>query len=323
MKKERIPNRGILGYFQTQAGRGTLLFGAGATCVSLFAMNFLPHTIGLNYYKEFVECYQNGIPRPVPEKVKARLENALDILSLDEYERKIIKPFTVYGFDLFQAGSTKSRFGALIGIPINFSYADKSDINRQEIRFRDQSIKWSSDAGKLLEDAIVLTEDEQLFGLCKSILQLQTHRVLLNSLFPSISFLSVYTIGHYLNMRMNLLARPFSLRIIMYSILGLFGIGIWSFMKDFNQVQYDTDIDKKLCQLGPQFVEAGIGYYDKLLKKNLALRELIRDDTYTAKGNVNYLIRQKSLPLTLHKSYFEKKLQDIREGVNESAEDPN
>ncbi|XP_053963064.1 transmembrane protein 177 [Anastrepha ludens] len=323
MRKDPTLKRGLMSFFQTPTGRNVVVFATGATTLGLFVVNYLPHTFGLKYYKDFVQCYLNGIPRPVPEKVKERLDRALDTLQLPEFERKIIKPFTVFGFDLFEAGSTKYRFGAALGVPVNYAFSEKQEINRQDIRFRDQSIQWNSDAGKLLQDALVLTEDEQLFGFCKSILQLQTHRVLLNSLFPSISFLSVYTIGHYLNMRMNLLAGPFSLRLVMYSILGLFGIGSWSFMKDFNQVNYDTEIDKQLCSLGPQFVEAGSGYYDKLLKKNMALRELIGDDTYTAKGNVNYFIRQKSLPLTFHKAYFEQKLKELQQSSKGPAEVTN
>ncbi|XP_017467468.1 PREDICTED: transmembrane protein 177 [Rhagoletis zephyria] len=323
MRKDPVVNRGIMGFFQTTAGRNIAFFATGATTLGLFVVNYLPHTMCLKYYKDFVQCYQNGIPRPVPDKVKARLDKALDILQLQEYQRKIIKPFTVFGFDLFLAGSTKYRFGAALGIPVNYSYSEKEEVNRHDIRFRDQTIQWNTEAGNLLLDAIVLSEDEQLFGLCKSILQLQTHRVLLNSVFPSVSFLTVYTIGHYLNARMNLFARPFSLRLVMYSILGLFGFGTWSFMKDFNQVSYDTEIDKQLCSLGPKFVEAGASYYDKLLKKNMALRELIGDDTYTAKGNENYFIRQKSLPLTIHKSYFEEKLRELRQSSEGSAEIPN
>ena len=71
----------------------------------------------------------------------------------------------------------------------------------------------------------------------------------------------------------------------MYALLGGFGFGTWSFLKDFNQVSYDADIDKKLADMGPELVNAGVRYYDKILKKNIALRSLIGDDTYTAKGN--------------------------------------
>ncbi|KAH8271539.1 hypothetical protein KR018_004921 [Drosophila ironensis] len=304
---------GFLSFFKTEAGRKLVFYAAGATTVSLFVGNFVPHTFGLKYFQQFVQCYQNGVERPVPEPVKQRLEQALDQLQLDPYERKFVKPFTVFGFDLFQAGTTKMRFGGALGIPVNYGYGSPDEIKRADIRFRDQQINWSSPSGKLLEQAIVLNEDEQVFGLTKAVLQLQTHRVLMNSIFPSVNFLMVYTLGHYLNLRLNLFARHGSVRFVLYSILGLFGVGMWSFMKDYNQVTMDADIDKKLADLGPQFVAAGVSFYDKHLKKNMALRELIGDDTYTALGNENYMLRQKSMPLTARKSFFVEKLEELKQ----------
>lgn len=155
----------------------------------------------------FSASHRNGIEREVPEAVQQRVNQAMDKLEIDPRERKFVKPFTVFGFDLFQAGTTKYRFGAALGIPVNYAYGSTDEIKRADIRFRDQQIDWTSDSGKLLEKAIVLTEDEQVFGLCKAILQLQTHRVLLNSIYPSLNFLMVYTIGHFLNLRLNLFAR--------------------------------------------------------------------------------------------------------------------
>ncbi|XP_017133179.1 transmembrane protein 177 isoform X2 [Drosophila elegans] len=253
----------------------------------------------------------HGVERAVPEAVQQRLEKALDQLGLTPFERKFVKPFTVFGFDLFQAGTTKLRFGGALGIPVNYGYGSPEEIKRADIRFRDQQIDWSSPSGKLLEQAIVLNEDEQIFGLSKSVLQLQTHQVLLNSIFPSVSFLMVYTMGTYLNLRLNLFARHGSVRFVLYSILGLFGLGLWSFMKDYNQVATDAEIDKRLASMGPQFVAAGVGFYDKHLKKNIALRDLIGDNTYTALGNENYMLRQKSMPLTARKSFFLEKIDEL------------
>lgn len=143
----------------------------------------------------------------MPEAVQQRLEKALDHLGVTPFERKFVKPFTVFGFDVFQAGTTKFRFGGALGIPVNYGYDSLEEIKRADIRFRDKQINWSSPSGKLLEEAIVLNEDEQIFGLSKAVLQMQTHRVLLNSIFPSVSFLMVYTMGHYLNLRLDLFAR--------------------------------------------------------------------------------------------------------------------
>lgn len=108
------------------------------------------------------------------------------------------------------------------------------------------------------------------------------------------------------------------MRGVLYSILGVFGFGIWSFLKDFTQVYYDTSVDKKLCSAGPEIIDAGIRFYDKLLKKNIAIRGLTGDDTYTVKGNENFLIRQKRLPLTIRKLYFEMRKKELEKSVEET-----
>lgn len=97
----------------------------------------------------------------------------------------------------------------------------------------------------------------------------------------------------------------------MYSLVGLFGFGVYSFLTDFTEIQYETIVDKKLCEFGPEFIAAGVSFYDKLLKKNIAIRNLVGEDLYTANGNDKYLLRQKSLPLTMRKSYFQMKLDEL------------
>jgi hypothetical protein len=77
----------------------------------------------------------------------------------------------------------------------------------------------------------------------------------------------------------------------MYAMVSTFCFGLYSMLTDFTTAYYETSTDKKLATLGPDVVDAGVRFYDKLLKKNMALRELMQDNTYTARGNVNYLIR--------------------------------
>lgn len=276
--------------------------------MGLFFFNYVPNTFGLEYYKNFLQCYKSGLPVPISDKVQKRFERAKEICGLEQHEENLVKPFSVVGFDVSLVGYTKSKYGAIVGVPTNYEYDGTGDIKRSEILFRNEKIDWESESGKYLEESLILNEDEQVFGFCKALLQAKTHYVLMNSVFPSLSFITVYTVGSYLNSSLGLLARPFSLRLVMYSILGLFGVGSWCFLKDYNQVLMDSAIDKELATKGPQFVQAGVSYYDKQLKKNKALRNLLKDDTYTANGNINYLLRQKSLPLTIRKSFFEEKL---------------
>lgn len=216
-----------------------------------------------------------------------------------------------HGFDTLNIGSTKSRFGALIGVPASYAYDNATHIETDKIQLKCDSIKWSTPDGQKLADALVLTEDEQIFGMARSILQVKSHKLLMTSMYaPSVLF-SVYTMGSLVNRRGNLYVRPLGLRLVLYSILSLFGYGVYSFLTDYTEVCYDTSIDKQLCDVGPEFVEAGVRFYQKLLQKNVAIRNLSQDNSYTVTGNQNFGLRQRSMPLTLRKSYFELRLNEL------------
>lgn len=42
----------------------------------------------------------------------------------------------VYGFDIFSAGTFFSKFGVIVGIPINFTYVDVGATDKHTIRVR-------------------------------------------------------------------------------------------------------------------------------------------------------------------------------------------
>lgn len=67
-------------------------------------------------------------------------------------------------------------------------------------------------------------------------------------------------------------------------------------------------------------IETGIRFYDKLLKKNVALRNLTGENIYSAKGNENFFLRQKSLPLTIRKSFFEMKKKELDDASQTGVE---
>lgn len=99
----------------------------------------------------------------------------------------------------------------------------------------------------------------------------------------------------------------------MYGLVGLFGFGVYSFCKDYTQVQYDQSVDKELSEKNPIFVEGGKEFYEKSVSRNIALRKLMGrfgEKQYSALGNENFFIRQKCLPLVTRKSFFEEKLKE-------------
>jgi hypothetical protein len=228
-------------------------------------------------------------------------------------ERDFFQPFMVAGFDLYSIGSTKFRDGAFVGVPINYTYTAADEIPRSEITVKGhEQVKWHTTGGKLLEEGLILTESEQIFGMCREILQMQTHKVLLDSITPPLFIFMYYVFTTHINAKLDLFRRPLSLRFVLYTLSSLFVYGAYCFVKDTMQVSLDAEIDDQLASLGKSFIEAGYGFYTKLLKKNMAIRELTGDDNYTALGNENHYFRNKSLPLTIRKNYFETLLKNLK-----------
>lgn len=59
-------------------------------------------------------------------------------------------------------------------------------------------------------------------------------------------------------------------------------------------------------------VETGISYYTKLLKRNVAIRQLSGIDLYTPQGDDYYLFRRKTIPLSKRRQFFQRKLQQLQ-----------
>lgn len=69
-----------------------------------------------------------------------------------------------------------------------------------------------------------------------------------------------------------------------------------------------------------EMCDAGIRFYEKMLNKNIAIRELAHVNTYAQSGNVNSFIREKSLPLTSRKKFFENKLLEYQKAKEQHTE---
>lgn len=178
----------------------------------------------------------------------------------------------------------------------------------------------SSEVGKKLGEALLLPDKVKEFAICREILMTQNSKVMFESTYPFMSTFLVYNLSQYLNRRLNLYAAPLNARAILYSIVGLFGLGVYFLMKDMTEIHYEISVDKKLCELGPDFIESGVIFYEKLLQRNQALRELMGKEgekKYSKLGNENYSLRQPHVALIHRKQYFDEQLKESKEKVDE------
>ncbi|XP_023943977.1 transmembrane protein 177 isoform X2 [Bicyclus anynana] len=263
-----------------------------------------------------------GKPVELPNDLHKTYQKCMDLLKLPETHRKLIEPFSVFGFDLFHAGSTSSRFGALVGIPVNFTYKNLEDIEKQNIQVNQKTLNLKSEIGNKLGEALILPDKVKEFAICREILMTQNNKVMFESSYPFICLFFAYNLSQYCNRRYNLYNAPQGIRGVIYSIVGLFSLGTYFLMKDMTEVYYETVADKKLCELGPDYIKSGVTFYDKLLQRNQALRELMGKEgekKYTINGNENYLIRQPHIALVHRKQYFEHRLKQSNENLEENV----
>lgn len=240
-----------------------------------------------------------------------KFEKAAALVKLTDAERNVFEPFIVSGFDLFSIGSTKFRNGAYVGVPINYAYTAADEIPRTEITVKGyDQVDWSSKGGELLQEALILTENEQVFGIAREMMELRTHDVTINSLLASGAIVSYYSFTNGINQKNQLYGRPLSVRIVLYTLAGLFIGGSYCLIKDMSRVYTERETDAALSNLD-EYVEAGVGFYDKILKKNMAIRHLTGSNQFTALGNINDYFRTVTTPLTQRKAFFEKKLKEL------------
>lgn len=143
--------------------------------------------------------------------------------------------------------------------------------------------------------------------------------MLFDTLFASSAFIITYGTSRSLNEKYNLYAKPLSLRLCLYSLTVIFGYGLYSFLTDFTQVNYEYNIDKKLCETHPIFIEGGKEFYEKTIQRNIALRSLmgpLGERYYSALGNENFFLRQRRLPLITRKDFYENKLKELSQAVH-------
>lgn len=259
-----------------------------------------------------------------------------------------------------------SVYGGWIGVPSNYYYKSAEDIDKVNIYIRNEKVKWNSEHGKMLEESLILSESEQIFAFCRSLMDLQSYKLYWKTITPSAVFLSIYFAGQKINQGENLYGRRFmvrsficddsipwkswkihwnslQVRYFIYALLGAFGYGLSSFITDFFNFQHERNVDIEIANLGPgksfirsrytwigfnfnvnvvffaEMIEAGVSFYTKLLNRNIAIREISGLDLYTAKGNENYSLRIRSIPLTVRKAFLESKLEELRKTEDEAT----
>ncbi|XP_017768328.1 PREDICTED: transmembrane protein 177 [Nicrophorus vespilloides] len=298
--------------FLTEKGKTVSLWFMGSIGVGAFCAQYIPHTLLINKYVDVIHLYKNGIAVTLNSKLVERFNKALVYADVPDQDVKLYKPFAIFGFDISHVGMSFSKYGCQVGIPVNFNYVSADTVDKSTIKIKGESVAWSTDEAEQFLDSVVLSENAQIYAMAREIKMSQTFKLIVDAICGPLSVFVAYGSSVFLNGKFNLYPKPMGVRLVMYALVGTFTFGNYLFIKDFNQLYYESYVDKELKAKDPRLVEGAKEFYEKILRRNQALRTLMGsegEDFYTVHGNENYSFRQRHLPLVQRLDFFKEKAQ--------------
>ena len=194
------------------------------------------------------------------------------------------------------------RLGALIGLPGSFKYNREEDIVRENLKVNNVPVDWTSENGKRLVNALLLSENAKKFAFARQVFYVDSSYVQMDVALRLLCGLCAYTLGFNLNRKLNLKS---SLkrwaRGSIYSLIGSAWFLMYIVLKDMYTCYQDNTADRQAANLGRDYAEGGVEYYSKVLSRNQSIRELMGTEGpfyYTKFGNNVATLRTKTVQLS-------------------------
>ncbi|XP_018404400.1 PREDICTED: transmembrane protein 177 [Cyphomyrmex costatus] len=288
-----------------------VILGVTATAAGYYAV-LMPHTVLLEKYKYMMTIYRMEKEVPLSSEIQQIIQKVMNDLKLSDDIRDSIKPFSTLGFDLFHAGTLSTKYGAILGIPLNFT--NTRDQLHQYLQIKEEPIEWTRQDAKAFLKAIIFSEDAQKFAIAREILGIQGEEPRFNSLILALTVGTLWTLYNIISYRFRLREGNAIARRTFYVTFTLFGTLFWFGVKDYRSYQLDKKNDEALCRLGNEYIKGGQEFYEKTLIRNRALRTLLGTEgkkIYTIHGNEENFLRLKHMPISYRKDFFDSHLRNL------------
>lgn len=296
----------FVAFFATPNGQTTSAVAVLVATSSALLAKYLPNSLLVEQSREFLQLFKGGLPVPVSAETIQKINQVKSDLRLEEDVANRIpteKAFTVFGFDVLHIGSATFKTGALLGIPVNFSYKSSiSEADKKKIVVGQQTVHWSSPEGLALESSLILSDSAQKYAIAREMAKANTHHVAIQTGLNGAAVFVYYYLTYTFNRRANMFARPLKLRVVLYSLLGSIAFTTWLFLKDFTTYRWEEKGDEKAASVSEEYAQGALEFYSKILQRNLAMRSLLGDEgpkLYTSSGNDRETFRTKHVPFVV------------------------
>jgi hypothetical protein len=185
------------------------------------------------------------------------------------------------------------------------------------MKFRNELLTSEQISGLVSRDYLpnlILSDEAKKFVIAREILRGKKSRHFYEAFFP-LSFLSFSApFLSYLSLLTNLKWQPKIVKWLAYIVSASIICVVYLSFEDFWHKNIERELDAAACQLGVVYAQGGVEFYDKSLRRHIALRELLPNDSgkklYNLKGDlIPGLLRTKYLAVSSRKESCESFLE--------------
>ena len=146
-----------------------------------------------------------------------------------------------------------------------------------------------SEAASSFCSSLLLPTDAKKFSIAREMERMKLQPYGMHGSFSFTFILLTYNISRVINKKLELFKKPPVVRGIAY--VGLLPTMVLSYflVRDTYNRHVDKELDRRAAQISPVYAAGGVQYYDTMLQRNIALRELEGDrgkSKYTGKGDL-------------------------------------
>jgi len=292
-----VESRKFYGFFSTLRGQKIV----GSVWVVGSALGVLwhvaPHWFFLNQVKDIYQSYSKGYPTPVEQEMKDMINEVAADMKLKETEINSMNVFTLTMTEPFAWGELGRD--ALLGYPEYFNWTDVEQVPIRKMRFGAvldtggdhylSQAQLESEATASFCSSMILSNDAKKFSIAREIERTKTEPYMFNGVSSFCFILLTYNIARIINKKMYMFKRPPIFRGAVYATLLPAMMLSYFLSKDIFSRHVDRELTKRAAAISPEYAKGGLEYYQKVLQRNVALRELEGEggrSRYTSKGEV-------------------------------------
>lgn len=226
-----------------------------------------------------------------------------------------IKFFNVHDIEMFHAGSTYTKYGGLVGIPMNFEYNDIDQISNGNISIQSASLQWDAEATEEFHKSLVLSENAQKFAIAQQILKVVTFDPIIKGLNVFADAIIGIVTYELLCSKLKVTKQQRGKNVLCMSIAAIGAFILISLTHNELDYYRETEVNEIMSKFNDKYIQGGVEYYEKLSQKNRALRVLLGSKgtyIYTPVGNQTTWFTQKMIPISEQIDYFKQKMQNIQ-----------